>query len=135
MTVRILAVDDMGEWRNYHLRALTAILNNLNKEFELTLKNSAYEAFEDIQANLAAPYDLILSDLQMERAYEPELAGEWLVRNIKQLKQYQTRPIIIVSAAWNIKAIAEKLNTDFLSKRTLINNPLTYELKIKELLF
>lgn len=130
--IRILAVDDMPQWRNYHSAALNVILKDI--EFELTLKNSATEAFETVQANLNTPFDLIISDLQMESDYEPEYAGEWLIRKIQTLPQYLNTPKIIVSAAFNIKYIAEKLNVEYLSKPALIHNPLSYELKIKEAL-
>ena len=70
----------------------------------------------------------------MEEAYEPEYAGEWLARNIKLLKQYVNTPIIIVSAAYNIKFIAEQLGVDCIPKPSLIHNQILYELKIREAL-
>lgn len=128
--IRILAVDDMSRWRNYHSDALNVILKGI--DYELTLKSCASEAYEHIQQ--AQPYDLIITDLQMETSYEPEHAGEWLVRNIKELPAYKTTPIIIASASYDIRFIAEKHGTDYISKSTIIHNPLTYELKIKEAL-
>lgn len=131
--IRILAVDDMPQWRNFHKSALNTILKDV--EFELVLKDSATEALEVIQANVkasVAPFDLIISDLQMETAYEPDYAGEWLIKNIKMIPSYINTPIIIVSAAYNIKFIAENLGVDCLSKPSLVHNPLSYELKLKE---
>lgn len=130
--IKILAVDDMPQWRNFHSHALNTILQDT--EFELTLKNSASEAFEDIQEKIQTPYNLIISDLQMESDFEPEHAGEWLIRNIQSLPQYANTPKIIVSAAYNIKFIAENLGVDCIPKPLLVNSLLTYELKIKELL-
>lgn len=130
--IKILAVDDMPQWRTFHFQTLNVILKDT--EFELTLKNSATEAFEVIQENLSTPFDLIISDLQMESDFEPEHAGEWLIRNIQTLPQYLHTPKIIVSAAFNIKFIAEKLEVNYLPKPALIHNPLLYELKIKEIL-
>ncbi len=128
--IRILAVDDMFQWRNYHKNALGFILQDI--EYELELADCAKEAFEKISQNIQRPYDLIITDLQMEEDFEMEYAGEWLIRNTQKLNQYLTVPKIIVSAAPNIKHIASQLNIDFIPKPTLIHNPLIYELKIKE---
>lgn len=131
--IRILAVDDMPQWRNFHKSALNTILKDT--DFELVLKNSATEALEVIQESAktnAYQFDLIISDLQMETAYEPDYAGEWLIKNVKMLPSYINTPIIIVSAAYNINFIAENLGVDCISKPSLIHNPLSYELKLKE---
>lgn len=130
--IRILAVDDMKQWREYHTSALTVILKDI--PFELVVNSSATEALQTIEATIDSPFNLIITDLQMETDYEPEYAGEWLIRNVQTYKPYQNIPKIIVSAAYNIKYIAEQLNVGFLAKPQLINNPLAYELKIKEIL-
>lgn len=120
--IRILAVDDMPQWRNFHKTALNTILKDI--EFELVLKDSATEALEVIQSNIkanVAPFDLIISDLQMETAYEPDYAGEWLIKNIKMIPSYINTPIIIISAAYNINFIAENLGVDCLSKPSLVH--------------
>ena len=129
--INILAVDDMSQWRGFHTSALNTILKNT--EFLLTVKNSAFDAFNAVN-EAKEPFDLIITDLQMELDFEPEHAGEWLVRNIKDLPKCQNTKIIIVSASYDIRFIAEKYNVDFISKPSLINAPLTYELKIRELL-
>lgn len=130
--IKILAVDDMAQWRSVHTNMLNKIFND--KEFSLTVKNSANEAYASIEENLKTPYDLVITDLQMELDFEPEHAGEWLIRNIKDLPQYRNTKILTVSASYDIKFTAEKYNVDYLQKQVLINNPLAYELKIKELL-
>ena len=129
---KILVVDDMLQWRNYHKSALNLVLKD--EDFEIVLVQSAAEAKKIVLENLDIPFDLIISDLQMEEDYEPEYAGEWFVRNLQGLKQYANVPKIIVSAAPNIKIIAQQLNVDYLSKPTLIHNPLVYELKIRDVL-
>ena len=129
---KILVVDDMLQWRNYHKSALNLVLKD--EDFEIVLVQSAAEAKKIVLENLDIPFDLIISDLQMEEDYEPEYAGEWFVRNLQGLKQYANVPKIIVSAAPNIKFIAQQLNVDYLSKPTLIHNPLVYELKIRDVL-
>ncbi len=127
---KILVVDDMRQWRSYHKSALNLVLSDI--DFELVLANSATEAYKIVLSNIENPFDLIISDLQMEEDYEPEYAGEWFVRNVQALNNYATVPKIIVSAAPNIRHIAEILGVDYLPKPTLIHNPLTYELRIKE---
>lgn len=131
-SMKILVVDDMSQWRNYHESALNQVLDKIT--FELEVASSATDAMQIIQQNLSKPFDLIISDLQMETDFDPEYAGEWLVRNVQMLKQYANVPKIIVSAAYNIRYIAENLGVDYLSKPLLINNPLIYELKIQEVL-
>lgn len=130
--IKILAIDDMSQWRNYHKSALGVILKDI--DYTLDVQNSATEAYEKVSARLDNTYDLVITDLQMEEDYEPDYAGEWIVKKIKGIKQYANTPIIIVSAAPNIKYIAQQLNVDYISKPMLIHNPLVYELKIKELL-
>ena len=130
--MKILVVDDMSQWRNYHKNALNFILNEV--EYDLYLAESATGAYKNILENIENPYDLIITDLQMEEDYAPQYAGEWLIEQIQSLKQYINIPKIIVSAAPNIKMIAEHYNVEFLRKPSLIHTPLTYELKIKELL-
>lgn len=129
--LNILAVDDMLKWRGFHSSVLNTILKDT--EFSLTLKNSAFEAYNTIQET-HPPFDLIITDLQMELDFEPEHAGEWLVRNIKDLPDSKNTKILIVSASYDIRFIAEKYNVDYLSKPILIQNPLAYDLKIRELL-
>lgn len=130
--IKILAVDDMSQWRSYHKSTLSFLLKDI--EFTIDVVDSAKAAYEKISEDLQNPYDLIITDLQMEEDFEPEYAGEWLVRKIQELRQYATVPKIIVSAAPNIKHIANQLEVDFISKPTLIHNMLSYELKIKEVL-
>ena len=130
--IKILVVDDMSQWRNFHKNALSVVLKD--RDFDLTVKSSATEAREDIQKNSSTQYDLIITDLQMELDYEPDHAGEWLVKEVQKLSGYKNTKIIIVSAAYNIKIIAQNSKVDCIAKPTLINNLLVYELKIKEAL-
>lgn len=130
--MKILVVDDMNQWRNFHKNALNIILKDI--EYDIVEHSSATDAYECILNNLNNPFDLIITDLQMEEDYEPDYAGEWLIKNIQNLKQYSNIPKIIASAAPNIKHIATQLNVDYIAKTSLIHNLLAYELKIKELL-
>ena len=130
--IKILIVDDMSQWRNYHKNALNFILNEV--EFELAIAESATGAYKNILENIENPYNLIITDLQMEEDYEPLYAGEWLIKNVQDLRVYCNIPKIIVSAAPNIKLIAEQYNVEYIRKPSLIHTPLSYELKVKELL-
>lgn len=72
--------------------------------------------------NADEPFDVILTDLQMEFDYEPKLAGEWLVENIKNIYTYKSTHIIIISGMYNIEHIAKQLNVECISKAILIRN-------------
>ncbi len=93
---------------------------------------NASEAYNFAVANLQTPYDIIITDLQMENDYEPEHAGEWLVRELKNLKQYQNTIIIIVSASGDIRIVAENLNVEAIPKSTLVYDYSALKLKLEE---
>ncbi len=131
MKKKILIVDDSASWRKFHLAALKTIKPN---SFEYDLAESAREALEIILNTKNAPFDLIISDLQMETDYEPDLAGEWLIKNIKNINEYKNKKIIIISAMYNIETIAKTLEVDYLRKSTLANNILPLKLKLEELI-
>ena len=130
MKKKILIVDDSASWRKFHLASLNTIKPN---SFEYTIAESAREAFEIVLKNKETPFDLVISDLQMESDYEPDLAGEWLVKNIKTLKEYSEKKIIIISAMYNIESIAKELDVDYLRKSTLASNLLPLKLKLEEI--
>ena len=74
------------------------------------------EGLEKITLNIDTPYDVIFTDMQMESDFLPMYAGEWFVKQIKTYKEYKNSRIIIISAAPNIKKIAEKYNVEYLPK-------------------
>jgi DNA-binding NtrC family response regulator len=127
---RILVADDAIGWRNYH----TKILKEISEDFDITVCEWARDAYEKIFDSLKNPFDLIITDLQMESDFLPNYAGEWLVERIQELSSYKNVPIVIISATYNIQAIAEQYNVDCLPKSTAANNPLAYKYKINELL-
>ena len=131
ITKRILIAEDTLGWQKFH-SSLLAQYDNAKIEFEIY--DCAKDALTQVQENFETPYDLIITDLQMENDFSPKLAGEWLVEQIKKFSSYKKTPIIIISAAYNIGFIAQTLNVDYLSKRSLINNPDTYYLKLDEVL-
>src|SRR5574344_681859 len=103
---RVLIVDDMESWRKYHFANLKEIFGE-TMEFEFA--ESARKAYDMVYNNISTPYDIIISDLQMENDFEPEMAGEWFVKRVKELNQYFNCKIFIVSASYNIQRIADDL--------------------------
>lgn len=128
---KILIVDDSKGWLDYHVSALTQIYGD---EFILETANSARMGYEQVYNNINAPYSLIISDLQMEYDFEPKYAGEWLVENILKLKEYKNSFIIMISACYNIKSIAEKYNVNCLSKAIAARDLTSYKYAMDELL-
>ena len=84
----------------------------------------------------ANPFDLIITDLQMESDFAPMIAGEWFIRQVKTFPKYINTKILIISAMYNIEMTANLLNVDFLSKRLLISGgELPLKLKLQEMNF
>ena len=128
---RILIAEDTYGWQKFH----SSMMKGYDKvEIDFTISDSARDALTLVQENYQNPYDLILTDLQMEQDFLPKFAGEWLIEQIKGYSTYSNIPIVIVSAAYNIGFIAQNYNVDYLSKRSLINNPDTYYFKLDEYL-
>lgn len=111
---RILIVDDSRAWVNHHAYNLKEIFK---EEIELTYSYSAKEADQAITANLDTPFDIILTDMQMETDFLPLYAGEWFIKQVQSYPEYNDTKIYIISAASNIKQIAEKYKVDFIPKR------------------
>lgn len=128
---KILIVDDSRGWIDYHLQALTQIYG---VEFALETANSAREGYDMVYNNLKEPYVLIISDLQMEMDFEPKHAGEWFIEQVKMMKEYKNTPIIIISAAYNIRSIANKLEVNCLPKAIAARDLTSYKLAIDELI-
>lgn len=131
MSKRILIVDDTKSWLLFHKDVIQQLYGDL---FEITFANSANEALSIVRHNTVNPFALILTDLQMEMDYEPKLAGEWLIDNIKNIYEYSSVPIVIISAMYNIEHIARGLNVECISKNLLINNKLLMKFMFEKLM-
>ena len=131
MDKRILIVDDTKAWRMFHIDLIKQLYGDT---FEITVASSAAEALNMIKHNTRNPFYIILTDLQMESDYEPKLAGEWLVEQIKQIREYSFSKIIIVSAMYNIEYIAKKLEVECISKNILIGNKLLMKFMFEKLM-
>ena len=113
MSKRILVVDDSPSWIRHH----STVLNTLyGSEIEIETAISAMEANDKLYANSNNPYDIILTDMQMESNFLPKLAGEWFIEQIQAMKEYYKTHIVIISATASIKFIAEKYNVDYIPK-------------------
>jgi CheY-like chemotaxis protein len=119
----ILIVDDIKGWRDYH----SYIVSKLFEDVSIVTAESAREGYDKLLEYNEAPFDIILSDLQMENDFEPKYAGEWFVEQIKTFKNYTKTRVVIISAAYNIKHIAELLDVECLSKTTARNFPDSYD--------
>lgn len=128
---KILIVDDSKGWLDYHKSSLREIYKD---EFILEEANSARNGYEMVYNNLKLPYSLIISDLQMEWDFEPKHAGEWFIEQVKNLKEYKNTPIIIISASYNVRSIAKKLEVNCLPKAIAARDLTSYKLAIDELL-
>lgn len=131
MVKRILIVDDSRGWLEYHVSTLSQIYGT---EFVLETAICAREGYNKVYNNINTPYDLIISDLQMEMEFEPRHAGEWFIEQVKKLKEYNNTKIIIMSAAYNIRSIAQKLDVDCLPKAIAARDLTSYKLAIDSIL-
>lgn len=121
--MKILIVDDIKGWRDYHANIVNEIIDT-----PLIIKaESAREAYDLLLEHNDSPFDVILTDMQMETDFEPKYAGEWLIEQIKSLKNYSNTKIIIISAAYNIQHIAEVYRVEYLRKSTARNFPESYD--------
>lgn len=110
---RILIVDDVPGWVRFHEQNI----RHLNiPNIEIDTANSAREALSKLEVSIDNPYDVIFTDLQMESDFLPKYAGEWLIKQIKTFKEYNSTKIVIISASPNIRIIAERNQVLYLSK-------------------
>ena len=115
---KILIVDDVKGWRDYHSQVLSELFPD-----SLILKaESARKGYDLLMENNDKPFDIIISDLQMENDFEPKYAGEWFVEQVKTFKSYINTRVIISSGCYNIRQIAENLNTNYIPKRVAVTD-------------
>ena len=125
---KILIVDDMLSWREFHKTVLEEVFLEIDeKEYEIHLADYARSALDKLYENTDSPYNMIITDLQMEDDFSPQFAGEWFVEQIKKLSSYNNSKIIISSGTYNIKQIAESLNVDCMPKRIACTDLNTYK--------
>lgn len=121
---KILIVDDIKGWRDYHCNIVNAILNY---DCNIITAETAQDGYSKIMENNNEPFDIVITDLQMESDFEPKYAGEWLVEQIKIFPNYYKTKIVIISATYNINVIAENLGVFYIRKSTARNFPDSYK--------
>ena len=131
MKKKILITDDTSSWLLFHKELIEELYGNL---FEVTTASSAFEALDIIKHNTDDPFVLIITDLQMENSYEPKLAGEWLIEKIREINEYKSVNIVIISAMYNIEQIAKSYEVECISKRLLIRNKLLMKFMFEKLM-
>lgn len=111
--MKILIVDDSNRWVLHHKYIIEQIFNN---NVEIDTANSAKEGIERLTASIDTPYDFILTDMQMEPDFLPFYAGEWFIKQIKFFNEYKYTKIIAISAAENLKQIAQNYDINYIPK-------------------
>lgn len=132
---KILIVDDSASWRMFHKNALEEIFIEINKpDYRIDIACCAREGYDFLLQNNNLPYDLIISDLQMEEDFSPKYAGEWFIEQIKTFKNYINTKIVICSGCYNIKQIADSLTVEYVPKRTAVSDINRYKSEIIKML-
>ena len=119
MKKKVLIVDDTLSWLKFNENLVETFFP---KMFDITTANSAWEARMTAVDNLDMPFDVVLTDLQMEKYDDDTLAGEWLIQQLKAFKEYKKTKFLIISGMSSIKNIAERNNAAFISKPSLVSN-------------
>lgn len=110
---KMLIVDDSTSWRKYHEEAVRKLFGD---NYEIDTADSARAANEKLYLNEDCPYDVILTDMQMESDFLPQFAGEWFIEQVQNFPAYKNSRIFIISAANAIRLIAERYNVDYIPK-------------------
>ncbi len=131
MTRRILIADDTKSWVILHSEIIKELYGNI---FEITTAASAKEALNILNNSIDNPFILVISDLQMENDFEPKLAGEWLIENIKKSESLSRTKCVIISSMYNVEVIAENLGVDCISKQMLIRNKLLMKFMFEKIM-
>ena len=118
----ILIVDDVKGWRDFNTNVMFELFGH---DINIDTAESAIKAYDYLLQN--KPYDIILTDLQMEESYAPKYAGEWLVEQIKTFNIYNSTKIVMISAAYNVRHIADNLGIECIPKSTALKCFSAYE--------
>ena len=121
---KVLIVDDIKGWIDYHSHFVLSLFPDAIIE----TAQSAREGYDKLLEHNEKPFDIILTDMQMENDFEYKYAGEWFVEQIKTFKNYSKTKIVIISAAYNVRQISEILGVECIPKQTARNFPDAYGL-------
>lgn len=128
---KVLVVDDSISWLDYHKSMINKFYGS---EFVVEVANSARKGYDMVYNNLNEPYSFVIVDLQMELDFEPKYAGVWFIEQIQRLNQYKNTPIMVISATYNIDAIANSLQVSYLQKAKAAQDLDSYKLALDELI-
>jgi CheY-like chemotaxis protein len=131
--LKILIVEDSPEWIKFHVNLLNELLEKDSCEIDFEM--SAGAGFNRVIKNTEIPYDLIISDLEMEEIQGESYAGSWFIRNIIKREECKNSKILIISGSHDIHEAAKELNVDFIPKYVLSNNPVIMSYKLEEVGF
>lgn len=132
---KILVVDDSYSWREFHKNALDEIFIEISEDdYQIDLAENARDGYTAVMQNNSSPYNLIISDLQMEDDFVQKYAGEWFIEQVKTFKSYTNTHIIISSGCFNIRQIAESLNVNYVPKRVAVTDINQYKETIIKLI-
>lgn len=121
---KFLIVDDVKGWRDFNSNAAYSLLG---ENIQIITAASAREGYDQLLQNNDSPFDVIMTDLQMEDDFAPKYAGEWFVEQIKTFKRYKQTKVIMISAAYNIRTIASNLDVECIPKSTAAKCLSAYE--------
>jgi CheY-like chemotaxis protein len=124
--MKILIVDDVKGWRDYHSYIMNDMFSSDSFTPEIQTAESARDGYDKLMENNEEPFDIIITDMQMENDFEPKYAGEWFIEQIKTFKNYSKTRVVIISAAYNIPMIAENYGVDYIRKSTARSFPDAY---------
>ena len=114
---KILIVDDQEGWQNFNKQAM---YETFGENIKIQTASSAQEGYNILLENLSEPFDIIITDMQMEDDFAPKMAGEWLIEQAKSLSFCCRTKIVIISASPQIKNVAETYGVDYIPKSTAV---------------
>ena len=112
---KILIVDDVKGWRDFNSQFMYEMFKD---DVDIDTADSAQKAYDKLLEGI--PYDIIITDLQMENTFSPKYAGEWLVEQIKTFNRYNNTKVVMISASYNIRHIADSLGIECIPKSTAL---------------
>jgi CheY-like chemotaxis protein len=126
--LKILIVEDSAEWVNMHKKLLSEIFEENPPQIDV-----CFNAKDGFVKALSNSYDLIITDLEMEKIPGESCAGAWFLKNITCREQFKDTKFLIISGAYNITDIATIYKAAYIAKSSLINNPLLLKYKLESL--
>jgi DNA-binding NtrC family response regulator len=128
--IKILIVDDAPEWIYTHKNIIDKVFEG--NTFMINTASSARDGFNKIIQE--KDYNLVITDLEMEKDLGERYAGEWLIKNLTNRDEIKNTKFLIISGAYNIVDIAFSLKVDYIAKSTLISNPIILKYKLNDML-